>query len=148
MTLSDIMNMWEKDAKMDQTELGEESVKIPLLHHKYYKVFVDEGLLYKKLEADYKALYKLKFEYYLGILDQETLQEKGWEPNGLKISSAVQKRCIGTAFAISSLRASVNSAVISVSTNPGAITFAVMPLLPSSRANDLAIPSKPALLAE
>lgn len=88
MTFTDIMNMWEKDAKMDQTELGEESVKIPLLHHKYYKVFVDEGLLYKKLEADYKALYKLKFEYYLGILDQETLQEKGWEPNGLKILKA------------------------------------------------------------
>lgn len=88
MKLDDIMNMWEKDAKMDQTELGEESVKIPLLHHKYYKVFVEEGLLYKKLEMDYKSLYKLKYEYYMGTLDQETMQEKGWEPNSLKILKA------------------------------------------------------------
>lgn len=82
------MIVWEKDAKMDQTELGEESVKIPLLHHKYYKMFVDEGLLYKKLEMDYKSLYKLKYEYYMGILDQETMQERGWEPNSLKILKA------------------------------------------------------------
>ena len=88
MKLDDIMSVWEKDAKMDQTELGEESVKIPLLHHKYYKMFVDEGLLYKKLEMDYKSVYKLKYEYYMGILDQETMQEKGWEPNSLKILKA------------------------------------------------------------
>ncbi len=88
MKLDDIMLVWEKDAKMDQTELGEESVKIPLLHHKYYKMFVDEGLLYKKLEMDYKSLYKLKYEYYMGILDQETMQERGWEPNSLKILKA------------------------------------------------------------
>lgn len=88
MKLDDIMSVWEKDAKMDQTELGKESVKIPLLHHKYYKMFVDEGLLYKKLEMDYKSLYKLKYEYYMGILDQETMQEKGWEPNSLKILKA------------------------------------------------------------
>lgn len=88
MKLDDIMNMWEVDAKMDQTELGEESLKIPLLHHKYYKMLVDEGLLYKKLDLDYKSLYKLKYEYYMGILDQETIQQRGWEPNCLKILKA------------------------------------------------------------
>lgn len=88
MKFDDIMHMWEQDAKMDRTELGEESVKIPLLHYKYYKLFVDEGLLYKKLEIDYKSLYKLKYEYYMGTLDQETIQQKGWEPNSLKILKA------------------------------------------------------------
>jgi hypothetical protein len=88
MKFEDIMNMWEQDAKMDQTELGEESVKVPILHHKYYKILVDEGLLYKKCEIDYKSLYKLKFEYYMGTLDKETLEERGWEPNGLKILKA------------------------------------------------------------
>lgn len=88
MKLDDIMNMWEQDAKMDQTELGEESLKIPLLHHKYYKLLVEEGLLIKKLELDYKSLYKLKFEYFMGTLDRETLEEKGWTPNSLKILKA------------------------------------------------------------
>lgn len=85
MKLDDIMMMWEQDSKMDKTELGDESLKIPLLHHKYYKVFVDEGLLLKKLEQEYKSLYKLKFEYYMGTLDEDTLRQNGWQPNALKI---------------------------------------------------------------
>jgi len=88
MKLDDIMNMWEQDSKIDQTELGEESLKIPLLHHKYYKILIEEGLLIKKLELDYKSLYKLKFEYYMGTLDKETLNERGWTPNSLKILKA------------------------------------------------------------
>lgn len=85
MKFDDIMMMWEQDSKMDKTELGDESLKIPLLHHKYYKLFVEEGLLLKKLEQDYKSMYKLKYEYYMGVLDQETLTEMNWEPNNLKI---------------------------------------------------------------
>jgi len=85
MKFEDIMNMWAEDSKMDKTELGEESLKIPLLHHKYYKVFVEEGMMLKKLEQDYKTLYRLKHEYYMGILDQETLEQHGWQPNPLKI---------------------------------------------------------------
>ena len=73
---------------MDQTELAQESIKIPLLHHKYYKLFVDEGLTFKAYEQQYKTLYKLKYEYYMGTLDEETLSERGWEPNGLKILKA------------------------------------------------------------
>lgn len=85
MKLDNIMMMWEEDSKMDNTELGEESLKIPLLHYKYYKVFVDEGLLLKKLEQEYKSLYKLKFEYYMGTIDEDTLRQNGWQPNSLKI---------------------------------------------------------------
>lgn len=85
MKLDDIMDLWADDARMDDTELGNESLRIPMLHHKYYKIFVQEGLLLKKVEQDYKSLYKLKYEYYMGVLDQETLIEKGWDPNPLKI---------------------------------------------------------------
>lgn len=85
MKLDDIMDLWADDARMDDTELGNESLRIPMLHHKYYKIFVQEGLLLKKLEQDYKSLYKLKYEFYMGVLDQETLIEKGWDPNPLKI---------------------------------------------------------------
>jgi hypothetical protein len=83
-----IMEQWEKDSHMDDTELGAESLRIPLLHHKYYKIYVEEGLLLKKLEQDYKTLYRLKHEYYMGSLDRETLEERGWDPNSLKILKA------------------------------------------------------------
>lgn len=85
MKLEDIMDLWEADGHMDNTELSTESLKIPLLHHKYYKLFVQESLLQRKYEQDYKSLYKIKYEYYMGYLDKVTLEEKGWEPNPLKI---------------------------------------------------------------
>lgn len=85
MKLDDIMVEWEKDSYMDSSELAKESLRIPMLHHKYYKLFVQEGLLQKKLEQDYKTLYKLKYEYYMGVLDHETMVERGWDPNPLKI---------------------------------------------------------------
>lgn len=85
MKFEDIMINWEKDAQIDDSELGKESLKIPLLHHKYYKMFVEEAMLLKRIEQDYKTLYKLKYEYYLGVLDQDTLKERGWAPNPLKI---------------------------------------------------------------
>jgi Recombination, repair and ssDNA binding protein UvsY len=85
MKFDDIMNAWEQDSHMDDSELGVESLKIPILHHKYYKLYVQEALQLKAFEQDYKKLYRLKYEYYMGVLDQETLIEKGWNPNPLKI---------------------------------------------------------------
>jgi hypothetical protein len=85
MKLDDIMMEWEKDSHMDSSELAKESLRIPLLHHKYYRLFVQEGLLQKKLEQDFKTLYRLKYEYFMGVLDQDTMAERGWSPNPLKI---------------------------------------------------------------
>jgi hypothetical protein len=85
MKLDDIMSLWEADSYMDNSELAKESLQIPMLHYKYYKIFVQEGLLQKKVEQDYKSMYKLKYEYYMGVLDQETMVERGWDPNPLKI---------------------------------------------------------------
>lgn len=85
MKIDDIMSLWEQDAQIDNTELAKESLNIPLLHHKYFKILTQESILLKKLEYDYKTLYRLKYEYFMGTLDRETMIEKGWEPNQLKI---------------------------------------------------------------
>lgn len=85
MKLDDIMDTWAQDAQMDDTELMKESLRIPVLHHKYFKMYSQECMLLKKLEFDYRNLYKLKYEYYMGILDRETLDQNGWTPNPLKI---------------------------------------------------------------
>ena len=69
MKIDDIMESWSKDSKIDDTELGAESLRIPMLHHKYYKIMIEEALLLKKYEYDYKNMYRLKHEYYMGILD-------------------------------------------------------------------------------
>lgn len=85
MKFDDIMDLWAQDSQINDTELGAESLKIPLLHHKYYKMYVQEAIQLKAYEQQYKTLYRLKYEYYMGVLDQETLAEYGWNPNPLKI---------------------------------------------------------------
>lgn len=85
MKIEEIFNEWERDSSFDRTELGDESLRTPKLHHKYFKFFSNERLILRKLEADYKSLYKDKYEYYTGILDEVTLRQNGWEPFQLKI---------------------------------------------------------------
>lgn len=88
MRIDDIYALWEKDSNIDRTELGEESLKIPQLHHKYFKLFSQERIVQRALENDYKELYRAKHEYYQGILSEEELDERKWEPQQLKILRA------------------------------------------------------------
>jgi len=85
MKLDEIQMMWERDAQIDRTELGEESLRIPQLHSKYFKIFSQERLMLRKMEADQKTLFKDKYEWYNGSISEETLKVYEWEPNPLKI---------------------------------------------------------------
>lgn len=80
MKLEEIEALWETDSKIDRTELDLESLKIPTLHSKYYKIYLREKVQLKAEEQDYKQFYKTKHEYYTGKLSQEELREYGWEP--------------------------------------------------------------------
>jgi Recombination, repair and ssDNA binding protein UvsY len=80
MKLEEIEALWETDAKIDRTDLDNESLKIPMLHSKYYKIYLREKVQLKAEEQDYKLYYKLKHEYYTGKLSKEELDEHGWEP--------------------------------------------------------------------
>jgi len=88
MKLEDIITEWEKDCKIDNTELAEESLKIAQLHSKYYKIYLAERLQLKKLKNDYKQLYRIKFEYYNGTISDDVLKEHDWEPFALKVLKA------------------------------------------------------------
>lgn len=81
MTLDEIFENWNNDAKIDKTLLDDESIRTSLLHSKYIKIFSAEKLTLYKLEAEYKSLLKLKTEYFAGTLDTQTIKERGWEPN-------------------------------------------------------------------
>ena len=45
MTLDEVLEEWHKDSQLDRTELGEEALKIPQLHSKYYKLYITVNLL-------------------------------------------------------------------------------------------------------
>lgn len=78
MTLDEIFDLWEKDSKIDVTELGDEAMKISQLHHKYFRIMSQERMKYKQLEAKMKVLRLEKHEFFTQGPTKET-QEKGWE---------------------------------------------------------------------
>ena len=77
MKFEDIFFSWEKDSVIDRTELGDESLKIPKLHHKYYSIYVGEKVILRKLESDMKKLKLEKYEFYSQGPTEES-KEKGW----------------------------------------------------------------------
>lgn len=85
MDIESIKKLVERDMKIDDLNLDLESLKTPQLHGKYLNLLHDESLVLHKYLIEQKEMRRLKWEYYLGKLDQETLNEKGWQPFGLKI---------------------------------------------------------------
>ena len=77
MKLDEIYEMWKVDSDLDKTELGEESLKIPKLHHKYYQVYSAEKMLLRKYESEMKQLKLAKYEFYSQGPSRET-EERGW----------------------------------------------------------------------
>lgn len=85
MNMEKLKELVEKDIAIDNTELGDESTRIPQLHNKYLIFFRDEKLILHKLFADMKVLKKTKWEWFTGKMSAEELQEHGWEPFQLRI---------------------------------------------------------------
>ena len=85
MKLEDIRRMVKKDCIIDDTELDIESLKIPQLHNKYLNIYHDEKLLLSKVDSEHKRAIRIKWEYYTGKLDEDTLSDLGLEPFPLKI---------------------------------------------------------------
>jgi len=85
MNIEQILDEWQQDATMDPTDIGKESLKTAKLHHKYLQMLIEERLVMKKVKSKHRRLYKEKWEYYLGLMSQEQLQERGWEPMMLKV---------------------------------------------------------------
>lgn len=78
MNFESLFSEWEKDAEIDKTDLANEALKIPKLHHKYYRLLVTEKSRLKKLESEYKKLRLEKTEFFTQGHDDET-RAKGWK---------------------------------------------------------------------
>jgi folate-dependent tRNA-U54 methylase TrmFO/GidA len=88
MKIDDIFAEWEKDSEIDRNDLSEESLKIPKLHGKYYKFYVEAKMKLIQLKEDKKQLILDKHDYYRGIMPTEELVKRGWEPWRLSILKA------------------------------------------------------------
>ena len=77
MKLEEILDSWDRDSNIDQTELGRESLKIPLLHAKYVRWLANERLVCKKLKVELKQLELEKYEFYTQGPTKEQ-KDAGW----------------------------------------------------------------------
>ena len=78
--LDDLLAMWTKDSEIDRTEPGKALLDIPKLHSKYLNILSNHRLLIRDAEFKYNRMKKIKWEYYTGKMDDESLKKHGWEP--------------------------------------------------------------------
>lgn len=79
MKLTDLQEMWTEDCKINELNLGQESVKTPNLHAKYLNLLTSTKLNLRKAESDYLNCRRKKYKYYRGEMTREELEEEGWE---------------------------------------------------------------------
>jgi len=84
MNLDELYDEVARDLKIDDTELDLESIRTPQIHNKYLNKFTKESLRFKKLNDDYKILYRVKWEYYTGKAPTEVYAEKPFDFKILK----------------------------------------------------------------
>jgi hypothetical protein len=85
MKLEDIHESWAADCKLTVIGLESAITDVPKMHAKYLRMMSDEKMTFKRMDEERKQLYKLKHDYYTGVLPEEDLRSNGWEPNRLKI---------------------------------------------------------------
>tara|TARA_B100001113_G_C20953573_1_gene554244 strand:+ start:256 stop:690 length:435 start_codon:yes stop_codon:yes gene_type:complete len=69
--LPTLQEMWEKDSVIDIDNLHTESLRIPVLHSKYFDMYNTLLLLRKKAEQQRKNTRHERYEYFSGKADPE-----------------------------------------------------------------------------
>jgi hypothetical protein len=83
--LEEIQELWNRDREIDISELATESIRIPQIHDKYLKIYVDEKIKLRKLQLNLAKISKIKSDYYSGRMSQEELDRLEWQPFLVKV---------------------------------------------------------------
>ena len=86
MEFSELKSMWEIDSKIDKNKLGDESIKTPQLHSKWYNILVDIKIEHKREELAYNREKVRAKTYYSGdyTKDDDRYKTLGAQPRKLK----------------------------------------------------------------
>ena len=85
MKLEEIQELWNRDREIDISELATESIRIPQIHDKYLKIYVDEKIKLRKLQLNLAKISKMKSDYYSGRMSHEELDRLEWQPFLVKV---------------------------------------------------------------
>lgn len=76
MRLEEIQEMIDRDSRLDETRLDDEALKIPSLHSRYYRIFIEEYQRMKVYQTEADVLKKELTEYYLGVAPEEVYKAR------------------------------------------------------------------------
>lgn len=89
MPLEALIETWEKDSKIDETDPSRELIRIPILHSKYVREHALNSLAAKQCGMELAKMKRLKWEYYNGRLDEAELKKYNWEPFRFTLKSDI-----------------------------------------------------------
>jgi hypothetical protein len=89
MKIEEIVELWKEDSNIDRTELGDEAIKIPKLHHKYYEIFIKERLQLRYFESEMKQLKLDKYEFYTQGPNEDTPSFWKLPPKGMILKTDI-----------------------------------------------------------
>lgn len=78
-SVDDILEEWEKDSRLDRSDMAGESLKVPQLHSKYIKYHRHAKRTLRGVQAEMKRLKLDKREFYTKGASKET-RARGWRP--------------------------------------------------------------------
>lgn len=85
MELNEILENWKIDSDFDLLILDHESQKTPKHHSKYLNIVSDLRICLLDLEEKRKKLFKIKTQYYQGLLTKDVLTRLEWPIFNLKV---------------------------------------------------------------
>lgn len=75
-SLDEIQIMWKEDSEINIDDLHNESLKVPLLHSKYYEIYNNATLLRKQALINFKVKKLERSNFYSGKVDPEVYKEE------------------------------------------------------------------------
>lgn len=91
MKLSELLNMWKVDAKIDQSKLDEESINTSILHSRYLEILSGVKITLKRERTKQKKIELQVKRWLLGKMTKEEMDELGWEYDPWKGESKPMK---------------------------------------------------------
>ena len=93
MNITEILQSWKEDTRLDDVQLDSESLKIPSLHHKYIEELTLARSRVKGLKIDLRKLRSRLFSYYSGESTSNDLEILGREQfRGRILKSEIKDR--------------------------------------------------------
>jgi hypothetical protein len=78
LNLDNVLEMWKKDAEIDEMHLDDASKDTARLHAKYLELLMTSKLQKQRRDTQLKMLLRDKWLWYNGKMSKEQIDEKGW----------------------------------------------------------------------